>query len=692
MDRGVAVLAYWLGIDTGGTFTDFVCFNGHSLRTCKVLSTPDAPERAILQGIEALQLLDQLQKGDLQIIHGSTVATNALLQARGVKTVYVTNRGFADVLSIGRQARRELYNLIPEPCAALIPAAHCLEVNTRLSSEGVLLTPLDPADVDALICEIKKIKPRAVAINLLFSFLDNRQEQAIKARICAACEGVFVTCSSDVLPEYKEYERGMATALNAYVGPLMQGYLNRLSHHLVALSAEENTATSGRIFLSILQSSGGTIDAQSAGEHAVKLLLSGPAGGLKGAQYIAALAGESTLLSFDMGGTSTDVAMIHGEIQLTSEGSIGDYPVAVPMVDMHTIGAGGGSIAYVDAGGLLNVGPQSAGASPGPACYGQGGKKPTVTDANLILGRLQVAGFAVSEEDAGSGLSLDIDGAIESMKRVAEPLGISVEAAAQGVIRIANEHMVRALRTISVQRGYDPQAFSLTCLGGAAGLHVCALAQALNMHKAIVPVHGGVLSALGMLVAAPSRELSLACLQPLLACEPAVLDGQFNELQNRAVQAMGQEIKVPPVIQRSVDLRYKGQSFTLNLNWEENLQKLQQAFHQLHETTYGHQLTMPVELVNLRMSVQGEAPPFSLPFISHQRVVHEEKWVNCYTGGMDVSSQPVRLYQREQLSCAEKITGPALVLEKNSTTLIEPGWCCVVDGWGNLLLKKVVSL
>ncbi|VAW66443.1 N-methylhydantoinase A [hydrothermal vent metagenome] len=683
------MLTHWLGIDTGGTFTDFVYFNGEALRTHKTLSTPDAPERAILQGIKALQLSAQLQAGNLHIIHGSTVATNALLEARGVKTVYVANRGFADVLSIGRQARSELYNLMPAPREPLILPEHCLQVNTRLSAQGELLVPLQQADIDALISQIKKIVPCGVAINLLFSFLDNRQEQAIKKSICAACEDLFVTCSSDVLAEHKEYERGMATALNAYVGPLMQGYLNRLSQNLSALHAQKEVSASRQISLSVLQSSGGTIDAQSAGEHAVSLLLSGPAGGLKGAQYIAALAGEQKLLSFDMGGTSTDVAMIHGKIQLTCEGHVGGYPVAVPMVDMYTIGAGGGSIAYVDAGGLLNVGPQSAGAAPGPACYGQGGKKPTVTDANLVLGRLRAEGVSASGDNAEHCLRLDIKAANEAMKTLAEPLGISVEAAAQGIIRIANEHMVRALRTISVQRGYDPQAFSLTCLGGAAGLHVCALADALKMRKVIVPVHGGVLSALGMLVAAPSRELSHACLQPLLECDPALLNRQFSELQSRAIAQMNDEISAEPTVQQSVDLRYRGQRFTLSLDWTDHLQNLQQAFHRLHEKTYGHQLQMPVELVNLRLSIKGEAPPFELPLMSDELVTRVEKWVDCCASNSDVLSQSIPLYHREQLVSGEKISGPALVPEKDSTTLIGSGWQCVVDERGNLLLDKV---
>jgi len=668
-----------LGVDTGGTFTDFVYYDGESIRIHKVLSTPQSPEKAILQGIAEMQL----STNGLHLIHGSTVATNAVLEGKGVNTVYVTNTGFADVLTIGRQARRELYNLTPQPRAPLIAKSHCLEINTRLSATAALLQPLLQADIDQLLEQIKQLKPDAVAINLLFSFLDAQQEKTLKRAIekmslGEADNAPFVCCSSDVLPEYKEYERGMATTLNAYVGPLMQGYLNQLAKSLAAGGGENPPS------LSVLQSSGGTIDAAQAGHNAVRLLLSGPAGGLMGAQYVAALSGESRLLSFDMGGTSTDVALIDGEIKLSSEGSIADYPVAVPMVDMHTIGAGGGSIAMVDAGGLLNVGPQSAGANPGPACYGKGGAQPTVTDANLVLGRLRADGFL------GKGMALDIGAAQQAMQKVALPLGLSIEEAALGVVRIANEHMVRALREISVQRGHDPADFVLTCFGGAGGLHVCALADALRMPRAIVPVYGGVLSALGMLVAQATRELSSSLIQELLSSDLLHLEQKFTELEQRGVAELRSELSGSALnVQRSMDLRYQGQSFTLNLPWSDStkagLDELQQAFNQLHKSTYGHALNIPVELVNVRVSIKGERPPFTLPDIMslHEAVQNDVLLVNCFG-----FAQPVQVYQREQLVSGQTIKGPALILEKVSTTFLDVHWSCVVDVWGNLLLKR----
>jgi len=660
---------HWLGVDTGGTFTDFVYSDGESVRIHKVLSTPDSPEQAILQGIDELKISLQ----GLKLIHGSTVATNAVLEAKGVKTLYVTNTGFADVLTIGRQARRELYNLMPRPHAPLISAECCIEINTRLSARGDLIEELKQVDINALLNRVEKIKPRAIAINLLFSFLDNRQEQAIKNQLAEKFGDIFVCCSSDVLPEYKEYERGMATALNAYIGPLMQGYLNRLQHNLQNNAKNESITAS----LSVLQSSGATIQAEQAGKHGVKLLLSGPAGGLKGAQYVAGLSGVSKLLSFDMGGTSTDVALIDKEIKLTSEGFVGDYPVAVPMVDMHTIGAGGGSVAYVDAGGLLNVGPESAGASPGPACYGQGGEQATVTDANLVLGRLPADGFL------GEGLKLNLNAAQQVLAKLADGLGLDINAVAQGIIKIANEHMVRALRTISVQRGFAPAEFTLTCFGGAGGLHVCALAEALNMRHAMVPVYGGVLSALGMLVAEPGRELSHSCIQDLKDIDLQQIETLFSELECSAINDMQNELTAEPEVTRSVDMRYQGQSFALNIHWSLDSELLKKQFHLLHEKTYGHSLDMPVELVNLRISLKGKVPEFSLPEIKakDKNQSRQVQLVNCYG-----FSEQVKCYQREDLLSEEEITGPALIQEKVSTTLIHAGWNCRVDKWGNLLL------
>jgi len=498
-----------LGIDTGGTFTDFVLvkdFSGpdkektpsktnYQLAIHKVLSTPHAPEKAILQGIDELGF-DKDAHVDLLIVHGSTVATNAVLEGKVAKTVYITNRGMKDILTLGRQARRELYNLQPAPVPPPVAEKYCLETGGRLSANGELLDPLTQEDLEDLEQHIKTLSPEAVAINLLFSFIDDQHEKAIEAILPGE---VFVSRSSEVLPEIKEYERGITTWLNASVGPVVKKYLQRLAQGVTQRFPQNNFR---HINISVMQSSGGTIDASQAAKQAVHMLLSGPAGGMAGARFVAGCSGKTRLLTFDMGGTSTDVALIDGELKLTSEGSIGNYPVAVPMVDMHTIGAGGGSIASIDEGGLLQVGPQSAGAEPGPACYRRGGKFATVTDANLVLGRLRAESFL------GGAMTLDTQAARKVIEPLAFELNMSVEAMAEGIIELANEHMARALRVMSVQRGIDPRQLTLVSFGGAGGLHVCALAKALAMKQAIVPINAGVLSALGMLVAPRARHLS----------------------------------------------------------------------------------------------------------------------------------------------------------------------------------------
>jgi N-methylhydantoinase A len=457
----------------------------------------------------------------------------------------------------------------------------------------------------------------------------------------------------------------MATWLNAWLGPLVHRYLHTLKQQLSPAP------------VSVMQSSGGTIAADQAAQRAVNLLLSGPAGGLAAAQHIGDITNSKQLLTFDMGGTSTDVAMIDGDIQLTNEGRIAHYPVAVPMVDMHTIGAGGGSIAHLDNGGLLCVGPQSAGAAPGPACYGRGGQQATVTDANLILGRLRPDAFL------GGNMTLDIAAARQAIEQLAHPLKLSIEETAAGIIEIANEHMSRALRMISVQRGYDPTAFQLCCFGGAGGLHVCALAEALNMHRAVVPVHGGVLSALGMLVAPRQRQLVKTCQQLLTEKSHAIINDLMNDLDKQGrdqLLAGGVDAK-SIVAQPSIDLRYQGQSYTLNIPWQ-NIAQAINAFHDQHLQRYGHRLELAVELVNVRLSLNAYQQTITLPTL--ELVTTEAAPVNHVTLYGYPNMVPV--YAREQLSPGQTITGPALITEQVSTTLVSEQWHACCDSYGNLQL------
>jgi N-methylhydantoinase A len=647
-----------LGVDTGGTFTDFVYYDGTALRIHKVLSTPERPEQAILQGIRELGV----DPREIALIHGSTVATNALLEGKGVPTAYVTNRGLKDVLTIGRQARAGLYNLSPRPVKPPVPEELCFELDARLSAAGEELQALDPAQLAALAASLVRRGVEAVAVNMLFSFRDPSQERQIAA---ALPETLFVSRSSEVLPEYREYERGIATWINASLGPLMHRYLDRLK------------ASLDKTPVSIMQSTGGTVDAAHAGRRAVHLLLSGPAGGLAAAREIGRVSSREKLLTFDMGGTSTDVALIEGDIRLTTEGRIGAYPVAVPMVDMHTIGAGGGSLAYLDEGGLLQVGPESAGADPGPACYGRGGRQATVTDANLVLGRLP------GRAALGGNLRLDVEAARRAVAALAGPLGMTVEQAAEGVIRLANEHMAQALRVISVQRGVDVKDHTLLSFGGAGGLHVCALARLMNMRNAMVPVHGGVLSALGMLVAPRQRLLSKTVNERLDNLSQAGLDRMFEELLSGSIAELTSEgLPARTIIgHRSVDLRYRGQSYTLEIPWHTQRQTAND-FHAAHQQAYGHAMDLPVELVNLRVKVQAPPPPVTIPALNARAAdVKPSDMVDIYGMG-----RAMPCFQRSHLPAGWKFHGPAVILESVATTLIEPDWRAEVDRCGNLLL------
>ena len=649
-----------LGIDTGGTFTDFILYREGTLLTHKVLSTPKAPEKAILQGIKELQL----DTSDLSIVHGSTVATNALLEGKGVTTAYITNHGLGDVLTIGRQTRRKLYNLQPEKHLPPVAKEYCLETGGRISSNAEVIEPLTQAQLDELEKQIKKLSPEAVAINLLFSYLDDTAEKRI-AQVMP--KSIFVSRSSEVLAEYKEYERGVATWLNSYVGPLVQAYLQRLQDALP-------NAT-----IAVMQSAGGTIAAELAGQQAVHMLLSGPAGGLAAAKFMGDITAQQRLLTFDMGGTSTDVSMVDGELELSSEGEIAGYPIAIPMIDMHTIGAGGGSIASIDAGGLLQVGPESAGADPGPACYGNNGKVATVTDANLVLGRLRADAFL------GGGMQLDITAAQQAIKPIAEKLNLSIEDTAVGIISIANEHMAHALRVMSVQRGIDPAELSLVSFGGAGGLHVCALADALVMKRAMVPRYAGVLSALGMLVAPRARQLSKTFTNLLNTLTNKEIEQHLITLKQQGVLALKAEgVKEKDIISEySLDCRYFGQSYFLNVKWHD-IENAIDEFQKLHAKRYGHDLELDVELVNLRVSLKSKTEDLELPVINKNKIKGEDEVYAALYG----IKKEVPIFNRDHLSCGEKIIGPALITETVSTTFLASGWCCEVDKSGCLLLTK----
>ncbi len=648
-----------IGIDTGGTFTDFVLWQDGAVRTHKVLSTPAAPEQAILQGIADLGL----DPSGIRVVHGSTVATNAVLEGKGVRTLYVANRGFTDLLAIGRQARTDLYDLQPPPRRPPVPEELCLGTGGRLGADGRWVEPLAAADLAALRAAVRRLAPESVAINLLFSYLDDSAERALAHTLPA---GLFVARSSEVHPVIGEYERGIATWINAWIGPIVARYIERLTAGLPGAK------------IAVMQSTGEAVDADQTARHAARLLLSGPAGGLAGAAFAAGAGSAGRLLSFDMGGTSTDVAAIDGEPRLTTAGRIGGYPVALPMVDMHTIGAGGGSIARLDVGGLLRVGPDSAGADPGPVCYGRGGCEPTVTDANLVLGRLDPDLFL------GGRMRLDSAAARAAIASLAARMGLPVEEAAAGIVRVADEHMARALRVISVQRGLDPRAFTLTSFGGAGGLHVCALADALGIAHAMVPVHAGVLSALGMLATPAGRTLTHTRLGPLAAATDGEIASALQGLVDEAAAALEREgAGVDALrVERSLDLRYRGQSHALNLAWT-GVAAIGEAFHARHAEVYGHRLDLPVELVNLRVRVRGPVPDLVLPPLDPPARTSGPRARRAHG-----CPSPVPILDRRDLGGGRQLAGPAIVTDSVATTWVAQGWSARLDRVGNLRLRR----
>ena len=651
-----------IGADTGGTFTDLVLFDGERLRTHKILSTPRCPERAIVSGVRAI---GADVAGALELTQGSTVGTNAVLEGKGVKTAYVTNRGFADTLAIARQARTALYNLKPPPRPRLAPPRLCLETGGRVAADGAVLEDLSAADVASLVRRLKALAPDAVAVNLLFSFLDARFEEQLAA---ALGRDYFVSLSSRVCPLAGEYERGVATWLNAYIGPLMRAWLVKLC------------ASLPRATIRVMQSHGKTAAAAQAADHSVNLLLSGPAGGAIAVDYLTRLIGERKALSFDMGGTSTDVSALDGGVELTAEGAIGAYPVAVPMIDVRTIGAGGGSIVRVDEGGLLQVGPESAGASPGPACYGLGGLRPTVTDANLLLGRLPVS---------LCGLKLNRAAAARALRPLAVALRKDEMETAHGVVATVNEQMIRALRAMSVEKTYDPSEFLLVGFGAAGGLHVCALADGIGIKRALAPAHAGVLSALGMLVAPRGLENTAAVCEPLRELS----GGRAADVRRKLETAAAAELRAQGIADYETrlfaDLRYRGQWSCLTLPWQSPA-RLEQAFHDAHEARYGHRLKMPVELAALKLQAYAAAPVDAAAALLRAardgRGAMRKSAPQPETAGARDGGTPV--YRRRNLSLSEAIAGPALIVEDTATVYLAPGWNARLDDYGNLSLIK----
>jgi N-methylhydantoinase A len=655
-----------IGVDTGGTFTDVVVADARGVRSFKVPSTPADPSRAILAGLDAA--LGGATGAEL--LHGTTVGTNTLLERTGARTAFVTTAGFEDTLATGRQARPRLYDLgvrRPEP---LVPPELCFGVAERVAADGTVLVEPDPRALDALARAVADSGAESVAVSLLFAFASPDHEREVEARLEAL--GLPVSASHRILPEYREYERAATIAVNAYLLPRMRGYLERL---------DREARSRGVSVLRVMQSSGGSISAATAGREPVRTILSGPAGGAVAAARLAAAGSLGDLVTFDMGGTSTDVALVAGgAARVTGEAHVADLPVAVPVVDIHTVGAGGGSIASVDAGGALRVGPESAGADPGPACYGRGDRA-TVTDANVVLGRL--AGLL------GGSMALDAERARAALERLAADISAasgrpcSPEDAALGVVRVASANMERALRVVSVERGYDPRGASLLSFGGAGGLHACELAAALGMRRVVVPPFPGAFSALGLLLGDVVRDVGRTVLGAATTDE--ALEAVYRDLEAEARAALVAE-GVPPdrtAIERTAALRYAGQSYEIEVAWSDGGRD---AFHAAHRARYGHaDERRPVEVVHLRVRGIGRSEPLDLPRAAaspHEAAPSGTTRVRFAAGWLDV---PV--FERELLAAGARAAGPALVNEYGSTTLVPDGWALEVDEYGNLVVR-----
>ncbi len=668
-----------IGVDTGGTFTDLVCLDRRGLRVFKLRSTPEDPSRAILAGIAELA-----GGGEMEVTHGSTVATNAVLERRGARVGMVTTAGFEDVLRIGRQARPELYNFTVRRAEPLVSRELTFGVAERLAMDGSVLEPLVEADLDGVVGALRESGVESVAVCFLHSYRNAVHEETVAARLRA--EGFRVSASHEILPEYREFERWSTTAVNAYVAPLMARYLQRLQEGL------------GESKLRVMQSNGGAISAKRAGEQAVQTILSGPAAGVIGAKAVGEASGFERLITFDMGGTSTDVSLVDGEIATTSESLVGDLPVRLPVLDIHTVGAGGGSVAWIDSGGGLRVGPRSAGADPGPVCFGKG-EELTVTDANLLLGRLDPAYFL------GGRMVLDA----KRTQRVAEVfgarLGLGVTALAEGIVRIANANMERAVRVVSVQRGYDPRDFALLAFGGAGGLHACELASSLEIGTVVVPEHSGVLSALGMLLADVAKDYSASVLRGTAELDGEALGAVAWPLTERALQELAAEgfggDRV--VLQSTLTMRYKGQGFEIDVpvpeGWE--LKGIEAEFHARHARLYGYSdPRRATEVVQMRLRgvgvtakpVLGDEDKTQIPSGNDkqkgdkQGMLPEPDAVREAVFGGEMRATPV--YHRGRLAAGVGGVGPVMVISGESTNLVPSGWSWRVDGAGSLVARN----
>lgn len=664
-----------IGVDTGGTFTDFVCVaEDGTLHVYKQPSTPANPSQSVVDGIRHLKKTGFLS-GGFNLVHGTTVGTNALLQRRTAKTALITTRGFADVLEIARQNRAKLYALLPEKEEPLLSHQYRFEVSERLDFEGKVLIQLDRNEVKTLLDFLKVQGVESVAVCLLFGYLNAEHEQTIALE--ARRRGFFVSLAAEIAPEPREYERTCTVVANACIVPIMSRYLEELDKETSALGAK---------ILRVMQSNGGALSAKSAGDHAIKTALSGPAGGVIAAERLGQETGIRNLMTFDMGGTSADVALLlEGKPQMMTNGKIGTLPLATPMLDIHTIGAGGGSIAWLDSAGGLRVGPQSAGADPGPVAYGKG-EALTVTDANLLLNRIPA-----SVRLAGT-VRLDKERVEQRFAEFSAKLSCTSEETALAILHITEMAMARALRYISVERGHDPARFALVAFGGAGGLHACKLAEMLGMRTVLFPRFPGAFSALG-LAAAPLQFEGVYPLPPTLFDNNPALQNLLEEAKTTLEREAEARLATEGILTLSgeadwrgeltLDLRFVGQSFHLRVPYDSaGIEATKDRFARQHHQRYGHaDTTQKIEAVGMRLSVALQ---------THETIgraampTSEGKPISTVLLIEKEESLSASIYLRESLAEGQELSVPCLILQSDATTYLKRGWSAVVDSFGNL--------
>ena len=681
-------MAWRIGVDSGGTFTDVCLFNdetGH-VEVWKVSSTPDDPSRGIAQGVrEGVAQVGAAPAEVGYFGHGTTVATNALIQHRGVPTALITTAGFRDLLEIGRQKRPDLYDLQADKEPVLVSRDLRLEVPERVRHDGTVETPLDEDALRRIVRRLRETGVKSVAVCFLYGFMRPEHEIAAQRILAEEFPDAFACASHEVAPEFREYERMSTAVVNAYLGPVMQGYIERLGGRLADLGV---TATPH-----LTQSNGGVIGFEQAARLPVRTILSGPSTGVVAAQEIGRLVGIDNLITFDMGGTSSDVALLAGGVcRLASEAVVHGYPIKAPMLDIHTVGAGGGSIAYVDGGGLLKVGPRSAGADPGPVCYDRGNDEPTVTDANVVLQTLNPTHLL------GGRMTVRQDLARAAIGRVADRLGMDAMATAQGIISVVTANMARAIRVISVQRGHDPRDYTLVAFGGAGPLHAARLARELDIGRILVPRNPGILCATGLLLTDLRADFASTRLLTLSAAALPQIEAAFRTLRERA-EAWFVEEAVPPEarrVARTVDMRYAGQNYELSVPLPDGpvtmaiLDALAEGFAAAHERMYGFIAEgETVQLVTYRVEATGVVPkaafraaPDAGPDASAAVVGRRDV---CLPEAGGFVSCPV--YDREKLRPGNRIDGPAIVEQMDATTVVLPDMTAYVEPYLNLVLE-----